>query len=227
MPIQVMIVEDEASLLELLRYNFEKRGYDVEAVTQGDVAEQRLREQLPDLLILDWMLPGISGIELCRRLRQKPRTRSLPLIMLSARRDEADLLRGFESGVDDYLIKPFSVTELFARAQSLLHRVSPALVAEVLRVGDIELDRKAMSVRRQGQQVQLGATDYRLLEFMMRAPGKVFTRNELLDGVWGGEAVIDDRTVDVHIGRLRKALRSAGMADPIRTVRSNGYSLNE
>lgn len=226
MPIQVMIVEDETSLLELLRYNFEKSGYAVEVATQGDVAEQRLKESLPDLLILDWMLPGLSGIELCRRLRQKPRTQTLPLIMLTARREEADRLRGFENGADDYIVKPFSLAELLARASSLLHRVSPALVCDTLRVGDIELDRKAMLVRRQGRAVHLGATDYRLLEFMMRAPGKVFSREQLLDGVWGGEAEIDDRTVDVHIGRLRKALLKACETDPIRTVRSSGYSLN-
>ena len=226
MAVQVMIVEDEAALLELLRYNFEKAGYSVEAVTQGDVAEDRLKETLPDLLILDWMLPGLSGIELCRRLRQKPRTQGLPLIMLTARREEADRLRGFENGADDYVVKPFSLNELLARASSLLHRVSPTLVSEVIRVGDIELDRRAMSVKRAGQSVHLGATDYRLLEFMMRAPGRVFTREQLLDGVWGGESEIDDRTVDVHIGRLRKALLKACESDPIRTVRSSGYSLN-
>ncbi|MDX2202830.1 MAG: phosphate regulon transcriptional regulator PhoB [Hyphomicrobiaceae bacterium] len=226
MAVQVMIVEDEAALLELLRYNFEKAGYAVEAVTQGDVAEDRLKETLPDLLILDWMLPGLSGIELCRRLRQKPRTQALPLIMLTARREETDRLRGFENGADDYVVKPFSLNELLARASSLLHRVSPTLVSDVVRVGDIELDRRAMSVKRQGQPVHLGATDYRLLEFMMRAPGRVFTREQLLDGVWGGEAEIDDRTVDVHIGRLRKALLKASDGDPIRTVRSSGYSLN-
>lgn len=226
MAVQVMIVEDEAALLELLRYNFEKAGYAVEAVTQGDVAEDRLKETLPDLLILDWMLPGLSGIELCRRLRQKPRTQGLPLIMLTARREEADRLRGFENGADDYVVKPFSLNELLARASSLLHRVSPTLVSDVVCVGDIELDRRAMSVKRSGMPVHLGATDYRLLEFMMRAPGRVFTREQLLDGVWGGEAEIDDRTVDVHIGRLRKALLKASESDPIRTVRSSGYSLN-
>lgn len=226
MPISVMIVEDETALLELLRYNFEKAGYTVETATHGDVAEQRLKETSPDLLILDWMLPGLSGIELCRRLRQKPKTQALPLIMLTARREEADRVRGFESGADDYVVKPFSLSELLARAASLLHRVSPTLICDVVRVGDIELDRRAMSVKRGGHAVNLGATDYRLLEFLMRAPGKVFTREQLLDGVWGGEAEIDDRTVDVHIGRLRKALLRNSDNDPIRTVRSSGYSLN-
>lgn len=226
MPIQVMIVEDETTLLELLTYNFEKRGYRVETYTQGDAAEARLKEHVPDLLVLDWMLPGVSGIELCRRLRQKPRTRAVPLIMLSARRDKADVLRGLENGADDYLVKPFSIEELILRAQSLLQRVSPYLVETVLRSGMIELDRTTLNVKRAGTPVSLTTTEFRLLEYMMRAPGKVFTRNELLDGVWGQDAEIDDRTVDVHIGRLRKALMAVSEDDPIRTVRSNGYSLN-
>lgn len=226
MPIQVMIVEDEATLLELLSYNFEKRGYAVESYTDGNAAETRLKEHVPDLLILDWMLPGVSGIELCRRLRQKPRTRALPLIMLSARRDKADVLRGLDNGADDYLVKPFSISELVARAQVLLQRVSPNLVNAILRVGRIELDRSAASVKHGDTVVSLTSTEFRLLDYLMRAPGKVFTRNELLDGVWGQHAEIDDRTVDVHIGRLRRAFVSAGGDDPIRTVRSNGYSLN-
>lgn len=226
MSIQVMIVEDETTLLELLTYNFEKRGYRVETYTQGDAAEARLKEHVPDLLVLDWMLPGVSGIELCRRLRQKPRTRAVPLIMLSARRDKADVLRGLENGADDYLVKPFSIEELILRAQSLLQRVSPYLIETVLRSGMIELDRTTLNVKRAGTPVSLTTTEFRLLEYMMRAPGKVFTRNELLDGVWGQDAEIDDRTVDVHIGRLRKALMAVSEEDPIRTVRSNGYSLN-
>jgi two-component system phosphate regulon response regulator PhoB len=226
MAIQVMIVEDEATLLELLSYNFEKRGYRVETYTQGDAAEARLKEHVPDLLVLDWMLPGVSGIELCRRLRQKPRTRAVPLIMLSARRDKADVLRGLENGADDYLVKPFSIEELILRAQSLLQRVSPYLIETVLRSGLLELDRSTLSVKRAGVPVSLTTTEFRLLEYMMRAPGKVFNRNELLDGVWGQDSEIDDRTVDVHIGRLRKALMAASEDDPIRTVRSNGYSLN-
>lgn len=226
MAIQVMIVEDEATLLELLSYNFEKRGYRVETYTQGDAAEARLKEHVPDLLVLDWMLPGVSGIELCRRLRQKPRTRAVPLIMLSARRDKADVLRGLDNGADDYLVKPFSISELVARAQVLLQRVSPNLVNAILRVGRIELDRSAASVKHGDTVVSLTSTEFRLLDYLMRAPGKVFTRNELLDGVWGQHAEIDDRTVDVHIGRLRRAFVSAGGDDPIRTVRSNGYSLN-
>lgn len=225
MPIQVMIVEDEATLLELLSYNFEKSGFTVESYTEGDAAEARLKEHVPDLLILDWMLPGMSGIELCRRLRQKPRTRAIPLIMLSARRDKADVLRGLENGADDYVVKPFSIAELIARAQTLLQRVSPYLINTVLRAGSIELDRAALSAKRGGVPVSLTTTEFRLLEYLMRAPGRVFSRNELLDGVWGSEAEIDDRTIDVHIGRLRKALMVVDGDDPIRTVRSNGYSL--
>jgi len=226
MPLRLMIVEDDEPLVELLRYNFEAAGYAVETVMRGDEAEMRLRESVPDLLILDWMLPGLSGIELCRRLRQKAGTLGLPLILLTARSEETDRLRGFETGADDYVVKPFSVNELVARAGRLLHRAHPQLVAEVIQVGDIELDRTAMIVRRRGHTVHLGPTDYRLLEFMMRSPGRVFSREQLLNNVWGDDVYIDDRTVDVHIGRLRKALLQAWKTDPIRTVRGAGYSLN-
>lgn len=226
MPLSLMIVEDDEPLVELLRYNFESAGYAVETVMHGDEAEARLKGALPDLLILDWMLPGLSGIELCRRLRQKPRTRSLPLIMLTARSEEPDRVRGFETGADDYVVKPFSVNELVARAGRLLIRTQPQLMSEVVEVGDIELDRAAMVVRRRGHTVHLGPTDYRLLEFLMKSPGRVFTREQLLNSVWGDDVYIDDRTVDVHIGRLRKALLQAWKTDPIRTVRGAGYSLN-
>ena len=226
MSLSLMIVEDDEPLVELLRYNFESAGYAVETVMHGDEAEARLKEALPDLLILDWMLPGLSGIELCRRLRQKPRTRSLPLIMLTARSEEPDRVRGFETGADDYVVKPFSVSELVARAGRLLMRAQPQLMSEVVQVGDIELDRAAMVVRRRGHTVHLGPTDYRLLEFLMKSPGRVFTREQLLNSVWGDDVYIDDRTVDVHIGRLRKALLQAWKSDPIRTVRGTGYSLN-
>lgn len=226
MSLRLMIVEDDESLIELLRYNFEAAGYTVETVMHGDEAEARLKEAVPDLLILDWMLPGLSGIELCRRLRQKPRTQKLPLIMLTARNEEADRVRGFETGADDYVVKPFSVNELIARAGRLLKRADPQLMAEIITVGDIELDRAAMVVRRRGQMVHLGPTDYRLLQFMMQSPGRVFSREQLLDNVWGDDVYIDDRTVDVHIGRLRKALLQAWRTDPIRTVRGAGYSLD-
>jgi two-component system phosphate regulon response regulator PhoB len=226
MTLSLMIVEDDEPLVELLRYNFEAAGYAVETIMHGDEAEARLKEAVPDLLILDWMLPGLSGIELCRRLRQKPKTQKLPLIMLTARSEEPDRLRGFETGADDYVVKPFSVSELVARAGRLLMRANPQRMAEVITVGDIELDRAAMVVKRRGRTVHLGPTDYRLLEFLMGSPGRVFSREQLLNSVWGDDVYIDDRTVDVHIGRLRKALLQVWRTDPIRTVRGAGYSLS-
>jgi two-component system, OmpR family, phosphate regulon response regulator PhoB len=221
---RILIVEDEETLLELLRYNLERTGYAVETIANGDQAAARLKETVPDLLVLDWMLPGLSGIELCRRLRQASMTRSLPIIILTARGEESDRVRGLDTGADDYVVKPFSVNELLARVAALLRRVKPLLVADVLKVGDIELNRSAMSVLRCGSTIHLGPTDYRLLEFLMQSPGRVFSRDQLLDGVWGTEVYVDERTVDVHIGRLRKALLQAWASDPIRTVRGAGYS---
>ena len=220
----ILIVEDEDCLLEVLRYNFEKAGYLVEVVSNGDRADARLKEAIPDLVLLDWVLPGLSGIELCRRLRRAPATKTLPIIMLSARSDEMDKVCGLEMGADDYVTKPFSVAELLARAAGLLRRRAARAIADKLRVGDIELNRDAMLVLRQGTSVHLGPTDYRLLEFFMLSPGRVFTRRQLLNGVWGGEVYIDERSVDVHIGRLRKALLQGWQSDPIRTVRGAGYS---
>jgi two-component system phosphate regulon response regulator PhoB len=220
----ILIVEDEDCLLEVLRYNFEKAGYLVEVLSNGDHADTRLKEATPDLVLLDWVLPGLSGIELCRRLRRAPATKTLPIIMLSARSDEMDKVCGLEMGADDYVTKPFSVKELLARAAGLLRRRSARAIADKLKVGDIELNRDAMLVLRQGASVHLGPTDYRLLEFFMLSPGRVFTRRQLLNGVWGGEVYIDERSVDVHIGRLRKALLQGWQSDPIRTVRGAGYS---
>jgi two-component system, OmpR family, phosphate regulon response regulator PhoB len=220
----ILIVEDEDCLLEVLRYNFEKAGYVVESISNGDRADARLKEAIPDLVLLDWVLPGLSGIELCRRLRRAPVTKTLPVIMLTARSDEMDKVCGLEMGADDYVTKPFSVNELLARAAALLRRRDARLTADKLRVGDIELNRDAMLVLRQGTSVHLGPTDYRLLEFFMLSPGRVFTRRQLLNGVWGGEVYIDERSVDVHIGRLRKALLQGWQSDPIRTVRGAGYS---
>jgi two-component system phosphate regulon response regulator PhoB len=220
----ILIVEDEDCLLEVLRYNFEKAGYVVESISNGDRADARLKEAIPDLVLLDWVLPGLSGIELCRRLRRAPVTKTLPVIMLTARSDEMDKVCGLEMGADDYVTKPFSVNELLARAAALLRRRDARLIADKLRVGDIELNRDAMLVLRQGTSVHLGPTDYRLLEFFMLSPGRVFTRRQLLNGVWGGEVYIDERSVDVHIGRLRKALLQGWQSDPIRTVRGAGYS---
>jgi len=221
---RILIVGDEDCLLEVLRYNFEKAGYLVESIANGDRADARLKESVPDLVLLDWVLPGLSGIELCRRLRRSPVTKTLPVIMLTARSDEMDKVCGLEMGADDYVTKPFSVNELLARAAALMRRRDARLIADKLRVGDIELNRDAMLVLRQGASVHLGPTDYRLLEFFMLSPGRVFTRRQLLNGVWGSEVYIDERSVDVHIGRLRKALLQGWQSDPIRTVRGAGYS---
>jgi two-component system phosphate regulon response regulator PhoB len=220
----ILVVEDEEPLLELLRYNFERAGYAFEAIADGAQAQARLKENLPDLLLLDWTLPGLSGIELCRHLRRTVATQGLPIILLTARGEETDRVRGLETGADDYVVKPFSINELLGRVAALLRRTRPRLVADVLTVGHIEINRMAMIVRHQGNVVHLGPTDYRLLEYFMQAPGRVFTRGQLLDALWGADVYVDERTVDVHINRLRKALASHGQADPIRTVRGAGYS---
>jgi two-component system phosphate regulon response regulator PhoB len=227
MPTRILIVEDEEPLILLLRYNLEAEGYAVDHVERGDEAETRLREAQPDLVILDWMLPGLSGIELCRRLRARPETERLPVIMLTARGEETERVRGLSTGADDYVTKPFSVPELLARIRALLRRAKPEHVATLLRAGDIELDRETRRVHRQGREVHLGPTEFRLLEFLMLSPGRVFTREQLLDGVWGHDVYIDERTVDVHVGRLRKAINRNRQQDPIRTVRGAGYSFNE
>jgi len=224
---QILIVEDEEALTLLLRYNLEAEGYEVETVARGDEADVRLKERMPDMVILDWMLPGLSGIELCRRLRTRPETRQLPIIMLTARGEESERVRGLSTGADDYIVKPFSVPELSARVRALLRRAIPERVADVLSFGDIEVDREKKRVSRSGRVVDLGPTEYRLLEFLMERPGRVFSREQLLDGVWGSDIYIDERTVDVHVGRLRKAINRGDAADPIRTVRGSGYALDE
>ena len=224
---RVMIVEDEEALALMLRYNLEAEGYAVETVERGDDAETRLRESAPDLLLLDWMLPGISGIELCRRLRSREATRALPIIMLTARGEESERVRGLATGADDYVVKPFSMPELVARIQALLRRSSPQLVTNILKAGDLELDRQSHRVRRAGRDLHLGPTEYRLLEYLMRHPGRVYSREQLLDGVWGNDVYVDERTVDVHVGRLRKAINRGREQDPIRTVRGAGYAFDE
>jgi two-component system phosphate regulon response regulator PhoB len=224
---RILIVEDEEALTMLLRYNLEADGYEVETVARGDEADLRLKERSPDLLILDWMLPGVSGIELCRRLRGRPETRQLPIIMLTARGEESERIRGLATGADDYIVKPFSVPELSARVRALLRRASPERIADVLSFGDIELDRERKRVLRSGRAVDLGPTEYRLLEFLMQRPGRVFSREQLLDGVWGSDIYIDERTIDVHVGRLRRALNRGHEIDPIRTVRGAGYALDD
>ena len=224
---RILIIEDEEPLTLLLRYNLEAEGYQVDVAARGDEAEIRLRESPPDLVVLDWMLPGISGIELCRRLRSRSDTERLPIIILTARGEESERVRGLATGADDYIVKPFSVPELLARVKALLRRTNPARVASLLRIGDVELDRDRRRVSRAGREVHLGPTEFRLLEYLMQSAGRVFSRNQLLDGVWGRDVYIDERTVDVHVGRLRRALNRGGAADPIRTVRGGGYAFDD
>ncbi|MEM1049449.1 MAG: phosphate regulon transcriptional regulator PhoB [Pseudomonadota bacterium] len=223
----VLIVEDEEPLCLLLRYNLEAEGYSVDTCVRGDEAEIRLEERAPDLLLLDWMLPGLSGIELCRRIRARPQTKSLPIIMLTARGEENERIRGLSTGADDYVVKPFSVPELMARVRAILRRAKPEVVSSLLTAGDLELDRETHRVRRNGREVHLGPTEFRLLEYLMQSPGRVFTREQLLDGVWGHDVYVDERTVDVHVGRLRKAINRGRVPDPIRTVRGAGYAFND
>jgi two-component system, OmpR family, phosphate regulon response regulator PhoB len=227
MSARILIVEDEAPLTLLLRYNLEAEGYEVDTSTRGDEAEVKLQESAPDLVVLDWMLPGLSGIELCRRLRARAETERLPIIMLTARGEESERLRGLATGADDYIVKPFSVPEFLARIRALLRRSKPERLAAVLSAGDIELDRERRRVFRGEREIALGPTEFRLLEFLMQSPGRVYSREQLLDGVWGRDIYIDERTVDVHVGRLRKALNRGRGLDPIRTVRGAGYSLDE
>ncbi len=225
--VHIVVVEDDESLGVLLTYNLEAEGYRVTRVERGDEAETLLSEVQPDLVILDWMLPGVSGFELCRRLRARQGQRELPIILLTARGEEADRVRGLSIGADDYVVKPFSVPELMARVRSLLRRTRPERVAERLQIGDLTLDKETRRLRRGERDIQLGPTEFRLLEHMMEKPGRVFSRATLLDAVWGVTADIDERTVDVHVGRLRKALVRGKEKDPIRTVRGAGYSFDE
>jgi len=224
---RILIVEDEEPLTLLLRYNLEAEGYQVDIAARGDEAEIRLKESPPDLVVLDWMLPGISGIELCRRLRARSDTERLPIIMLTARGEESERVRGLATGADDYLVKPFSVPELLARVKALLRRANPARILSLLQIGDVELDRDRRRVLRAGRDVHLGPTEFRLLEHLMQSAGRVFSRGQLLDGVWGRDVYIDERTVDVHVGRLRRALNRGGAPDPIRTVRGGGYAFDD
>jgi two-component system phosphate regulon response regulator PhoB len=227
MAARILIVEDEEPLTMLLRYNLEAAGFTVDSAVRGDEAELKLRESTPDLVVLDWMLPAVSGIEICRRLRAQPATAKLPIIMLTARGEESERVRGLTTGADDYVVKPFSVSELLARINSLLRRAKPERVSAVLRAGDIEFDRERRRVFRAGHEITLGPTEFRLLEYLIQTPGRVFSREQLLNGVWGHDVYIEDRTVDVHIGRLRKALSPSGERDPIRTVRGSGYAFDE
>jgi two-component system phosphate regulon response regulator PhoB len=227
MTTRILIVEDEEPLTIMLRYNFEKEGFAVETAAHGDEADLRIKENPPDLAVVDWMLPGLSGIELVRRWRMRPETKQLPIIMLTARGEEPERIRGLVTGADDYIVKPFSVPELMARVQGLLRRAKPQSLASVLSVGDLQLDRDKKRVVRAGREITLGPTEFRLLEFLLEHPGRVYTREQVLNGVWGRDIYIDERTVDVHVGRLRKALNRGSETDPIRTVRGGGYSFNE
>jgi two-component system phosphate regulon response regulator PhoB len=222
----ILVVEDEESLSTLLQYNLDKEGYKIALCADGGEALILIDEKQPDLVILDWMLPTVSGIEVCRRLRQRSDTRNLPIIMLTARGEESDRIRGLDTGADDYVVKPFSMTELCARVRAVLRRIRPGLAEDRVQHGDLMMDRVAHRVRRGGQEVHLGPTEFRLLDYFMQHPGRVFSREQLLDAVWGSDVYVETRTVDVHIGRLRRALNSPGDEDPIRTVRSAGYSLD-
>ena len=220
----VLIVEDEDALATLLEYNFGKEGYETNIAVDGEEALLLAAERTPDLIVLDWMLPKLSGVEVCRRLRRRKETSKTPVIMLTARSDETDRITGLDFGADDYMIKPFSMPELFARTRALMRRAKPRLLEDVIRVGDIEVDSQAFRVKREGESIHLGPTEFRLLDHFVRHPGRVFSREQLLDAVWGRDVYVEARTVDVHIGRLRKALKKSGKSDPIRTVRSAGYA---
>ncbi len=220
----ILVVEDDAAIAELLRYNLGMERFDVTVAGSAEDAEMLLSERVFDLMILDWMLPGMSGIELCRRVRASRETKALPILMLTARSEEADSVRGLGTGADDYVIKPFSVAALSARVKALLRRAAPERISDVLTYGDIVLDRTAHRVTRSANEVKVGPTELRLLVYFMENKGRVLSRQQLLDGVWGRSAVIDERTVDVHVGRLRKALDlNDTLEDPIRTVRGGGY----
>ena len=221
----ILIVEDELPLITLLRYNLEEAGFEVDEATNGDEALISVQERLPDLVVLDWMLPAVSGIEVCRQFRRRPETRNLPVIMLTARSEEADRVRGLDSGADDYITKPFSPKELIARVRAVLRRTRPSMSAEQLSFADIEMDLTAHKVTRGGKATHLGPTEFRLLRHFMEHPGRVFSREQLLDSVWGHDVYVEPRTVDVHIRRLRKALDVGRSPDVIRTVRSAGYAM--
>ncbi|MCZ0961282.1 phosphate regulon transcriptional regulator PhoB [Paracoccus benzoatiresistens] len=221
----VLVVEDEGAQREVLQYNLEAEGFEVVVADNGEDALLLVQEEQPDLMVLDWMLPKVSGIEVCRQVKADPATRSIPIIMLSARSEETDRVRGLETGADDYVVKPYSVVELMARLRTQLRRTRPASMGERLSFGDIILDAAEHRVFRAGQALHLGPTEFRLLSTLMEKPGRVWTREQLLDRVWGRDIYVDTRTIDVHVGRLRKALMQNGGNNPVRTVRGTGYSL--
>lgn len=222
----ILVVEDDDAISALLEYNLSKDGYEVVVAADGEEALTLVSERLPDIVVLDWMLPKVSGIEVCRRLRQRTESRNVPIIMLTARGEESDRIRGLDTGADDYVVKPFTMSELSARIRAVLRRLRPGLSEDRVTRGDLVIDRVAHRVKRQGEEIHLGPTEFRLLDYFMQNPGRVFSREQLLDAVWGSDVYVEARTVDVHIGRLRKALNTGNGEDPIRTVRSAGYSLD-
>ena len=224
---QILVVEDEEALCTLLRYNLEAEGYGVSICMNGDEVKQQINEKQPDLLILDWMLPGQSGIELCRQLRKRSELDNMPIIMLTARGEESERIRGLSTGADDYVVKPFSVPELMERIKVILRRVTSEKNSNVIVAGDIEVNQDSHRVKRAGGEVHLGPTEFQLLLCLMKVPGRVYSRQQLLDKVWGTGIFVEERTVDVHIRRLRKVLNKGNTEDPIRTVRGSGYAFNE
>ena len=227
MAASILIVEDEPAIHQLLAYNFESEGFRARVVETGEEVHAAITQEMPDLVLLDWMLPGLSGIEVCRLIRARAETQKLPIIMLTARGEEAERVRGLAPGADDYIVKPFSVPEVVARVRSILRRSKPESVAEELIRGEITLDRSKKRVSRSVREVQLSPTEFRLLEYLMQSPGRVYSRAQLLDRVWNSDAEVDERTVDVHVGRLRKNLSRGKEHDPIRTVRGSGYAFDE
>ncbi len=221
----VIVVEDEAALATLLQYNLEKEGYEVAIASDGEEALLMVSERVPDIMVLDWMLPKLSGIEVCRCLRADKSTPNIPIIMLTARSEEDERVRGLDTGADDYITKPFALSELLARIRAVLRRAKPSLIEESLHCGNLVLDRSTHKVLRHGKEVPLGPTEFRLLEHFMSQPGRVFSRTQLIDAIWGTEVDVEIRTVDVHVGRLRRALNAGHQHDAIRTVRSAGYAL--
>jgi two-component system phosphate regulon response regulator PhoB len=223
---RILIVEDEAALVTLLKYNLEKEGFTVAETADGRTALDLIGSERPHLVLLDWMIPGLSGIEVCRRIRQSALSRDLPVIMLTARSEETDRIRGLEQGADDYITKPFSITELMARVRAVLRRARPTLEEQAIEIGDIRLDLTRHRALRKGQPIALGPTEFRLLRYFMEHPGRVFSRDHLLEAVWGHNIHVEPRTVDVHIRRLRKALNGPADVDFIRTVRAAGYAFD-
>ena len=223
----LLLIEDDEAIAELIVWHFAREGFSVRQTPDGEQALVLVEERVPDIVLLDWMIESRPGIEVCRRLRQRAESRNVPIIMLTARGEESDRIRGLDTGADDYIVKPFAMSELSARIRAVLRRIRPGLAEDRVHIGDLTIDRVAHRVKRAGKEIHLGPTEFRLLDYLMQHPGRVFSREQLLDAVWGSDVYVEARTVDVHVGRLRKALnKEETMVDPIRTVRSAGYSLD-